>query len=90
MDFGAYLRKLREKADYTIRDVVEMCGNGLDKTTISRIERNERRMSLAAAFYFSELYDVDIKTLAKKALGESAKVKKMKPVKRKRGRKKAS
>jgi transcriptional regulator with XRE-family HTH domain len=81
MSFGPYLRKLREKADYTIRDVVEMCDGGLDKTTISRIERDERKMSLLAAYIFSEIYDMDIKALAKKALGD-VKVKKLKGAKK--------
>ena len=88
MDFGKYIRNQRLKNGYTIRDIVEMSGDSLDKTTISRIERNERKVSFKAAYVFSELYDIDLKTLAKKSLGEETKVRKVKPTPRKRGRKK--
>ncbi len=89
MDFGAYVRKLRETAGLTIRDVVAMTGEEIDKTTVSRIERNERKISLKAAYYFSKIYGVDLEELAKKSLGEKARIKKIKVEKRKRGRKKA-
>jgi transcriptional regulator with XRE-family HTH domain len=89
MDFGKYIRNQRSNKGYTIHDVVEMTGGTLDKTTISRIERNERKASLKAAFFFSELYDIDMKTLARKSLGEEAKIVKLKPSRkgpRKKGR----
>jgi transcriptional regulator with XRE-family HTH domain len=88
MDFGKYIRNQRLKHAFTIRDIVEMSGDSLDKTTISRIERNERKVSLKAAYVFSELYDIDLKAMAKKALGEEVKVRKVRPEPRKRGRKK--
>jgi transcriptional regulator with XRE-family HTH domain len=90
MDFGKYIRNQRLKQGLTIRDIVEMSGDSLDKTTISRIERNERKLSLKAAYVFSELYDIDLKTMAKKAVGEDVKIKKTRPEPRKRGRKKGS
>ena len=88
MDFGKYIRNQRLKNGYTIRDIVDMSAGVMDKTTISRIERNERKVSLKAAYFFSELYDIDMKTLAKKSLGEEAKVRKLKTVKQRtrRGR----
>ncbi len=74
----------------TIRDVVAMTGEEIDKTTISRIERDERKISLKAAFYFSKIYELPMEEIAKKALGPKAKIKKIKIVKKKRGRKKGS
>ncbi len=90
MDIGAYLRKKRLEADLTIYDVVAMTGNEIDKTTISRVERNERKASFKAAFYFSEIYGIPLEELAKKTLGKKARIKKVKIVKKKRGRKKGS
>lgn len=88
MDFGKFIRTQRLKAGYTIRDIVEMSGDEMDKTTVSRIERNERKMSLKAAFIFSEIFDIDMKALAKKSFGEEVKVKKLNPNRKKvrRGR----
>ncbi len=82
MKIGAYLKGLREKAGLTIRDVVAMTGEG--------IERDERGLSLKAAYYLSEIYGVDIQEIAVKMLGSKARIKKIKIVKKKRGRKKGS
>jgi transcriptional regulator with XRE-family HTH domain len=90
MAIGAYLKGMRKKAGLTIRDVVEMTGEEIDKTTISRIERDERGLSLKAAFYFSEIYGANLDELAKKMLGNKAKVHKIKIVKKKPGRKKGA
>ncbi|HOO57556.1 MAG TPA: helix-turn-helix transcriptional regulator [bacterium] len=90
MDLGAFLKKQRLKAGLTIRDVVAMTGDELDKTTVSRIERSERKLSFKAAFYFSKIYDIPMEELAKKALGAKARIKKIKITKKKRGRKKGS
>ncbi|MFA6449651.1 MAG: helix-turn-helix transcriptional regulator [bacterium] len=83
MAIGSYLKGLRKKAGLTIRDVVEMSGDEIDKTTISRIERDERGLSLKAAFFFSEIYEVSIEELAKKMLGAKARVRKLKAPKKK-------
>jgi transcriptional regulator with XRE-family HTH domain len=90
MAIGSYLKGLRKKAGYTIRDVVEMTCDEIDKTTISRIERDERGLSFKAAFYFSEIYGIDLNEMAKKMLGSKARVKKIKIVKKTPGRKKGS
>ncbi len=90
MKIGSYLKGLREKAGLTIRDVVAMTGEEIDKTTVSRIERDERGLSLKAAYYLSEIYGVDIQEIATKMLGSKARIKKIKIVKKKRGRKKGS
>jgi len=84
---GQFLREMRAKKDLTIRDVVMLTGNEIDKTTISRIERGERKPSLKAAFYFSRIYGVSLEEIARKELGNKAKIKKVKIVKKKRGRK---
>mgnify|MGYP006285179777 CR=1 FL=1 len=90
MTAGEFLKKQRLKNEYTIRDVVLMTGNEIDKTTISRIERGERKISLKAAFYFSQIYDVSMDEIARKVLGKKARIKKVKIEKKKRGRKKGS
>jgi len=90
MNAGAYLKDLRKKKGLTIREVVLMTGSEIDKTTISRIERSERKISLKAAFYFSQIYDVPMEEVAKKEMGAKAKIKQVKVVKKKRGRKKGA
>jgi transcriptional regulator with XRE-family HTH domain len=90
MTAGEFLKKQRLSKGMTIRDVVEMACEEIDKTTISRIERNERKLSLKAAYYFSQIYGLSLDDIAKKELGPAAKVKKIKIVPRKRGRKKGS
>ncbi len=69
MDFGTYLRKEREKAGLSLRQVVLMTNNETDKTTLSRIEMNERGISLKLAYLLSKVYGVDFETLTKKAIG---------------------
>lgn len=88
MDLGSHLKKLRLKSGLTIREVVAMTGEELDKTTVSRIERNERKLSFKAAYYFSEIYGVPMNELAKMDLGAKSRIHKVKIVKKKRGRKK--
>jgi len=90
MTAGEFLKKQRLKHDLTIRDVVLMTGSEIDKTTISRIERGERKISLKAAFYFSQIYGITMDEIAKRVLGSKARIKKVKIVKKKRGRKKGS
>lgn len=86
----SYLKKLRLEKGLTISEVVLMTGEEIDKTTVSRIERGERKISLKAAYYFSQIYGVSLDDLAKKELGSKAKIHKVKIVKQKRGRKKGS
>ncbi|HOX28782.1 MAG TPA: helix-turn-helix transcriptional regulator [bacterium] len=90
MDLGNFLKKNREKAGLTIRDVVAMSGDEMDKTTVSRIERGERKLSLKAAFFFAQIYGIPLDELAKKALGAKARIHKVKIEKKKRGRKKGA
>ena len=49
MSVGTELRKLRLQQGRSIREVAKASGDMLDKTTISRIERDERGLSLKAA-----------------------------------------
>jgi transcriptional regulator with XRE-family HTH domain len=88
MEMGNYLKKLRQKSGLTIREVVAMTGDELDKTTVSRIERDERKLSLKAAYYLSEIYGMPLSELARQILGGKARIRKVKIVKMKRGRKK--
>lgn len=90
MEVGSCLKKARIKSGLTIREVVAMTGDELDKTTVSRIERDERKLSFKAAYYFSEIYGVPMNELARMALGSKARIRKVKIAKKKRGRKKGS
>ena len=58
------MRKLRLQQGLSIRDVVSASEDMLDKTTLSRIERDERGLSLKAAYCLSRIYNVDMETLA--------------------------
>ena len=64
MDSGTYLRKLRLKHKLSLDDVVELSCNQIDKTTLSRVERNERGVSLRNAFFLSKIYSEDFKIFA--------------------------
>jgi len=85
---GKFLRELRKKKDLTINEVVLMTGKEIDKTTVSRTERGERKPSLKAAYYYSQIYGVSLDEIARKELGAKARVRKTVPPKKKRGRKK--
>lgn len=58
MSIGTYLRRLRKQKGYSIRQVVIKSDGMLDKTTVSRIERGERGVSVRALYAFSRIYDV--------------------------------
>ena len=78
MKAGAFLKKARLDKGLTMRDVASLSGDKIDKTVISRIESSERGVTLKAAFFFSEIYEIDIKEIAKIHLGKTAKIKKIK------------
>jgi len=85
---GKNLKSLRIKKGLTMNEVVLMTGSEIDKTTISRIERGERGLSLKAGYYFSQIYGVGMEEIARMELGSKVKIRKVKVVKKKRGRKK--
>jgi transcriptional regulator with XRE-family HTH domain len=60
---GKEIKKLRKQRGLTIREVVKASEGNLDKTTISRIERDERGLSFKAAYCFSKIYDIRMETL---------------------------
>jgi len=68
MSLGRYLKKLRKQNGFTINQVVEQSGGLLDKTTVSRIERDERGISLRAAYAFSMIYNVNLKDMCEYVL----------------------
>ncbi|MEW5947592.1 MAG: helix-turn-helix transcriptional regulator [bacterium] len=68
MDAGSILRKLRLKNGLTLQEVVDMARGQIDKTTLSRVERNERGVSLKTAFLLSQVYGEDFETLARRIL----------------------
>ncbi|MFA6566689.1 MAG: helix-turn-helix transcriptional regulator [Victivallales bacterium] len=74
MTTGEYLKDIRMRSGFSIRDVVERSNSYLDKTTISRIERNERGISFRAAFIFSRIYQVDMIVIAEKTFEDETKL----------------
>lgn len=90
MTVGEFLKRQRLAKNLTMSDVSLMTGGDVDKATISRVENGDRKISFKAAFYLSEIYGLDMKEIAKLDLGKDAKVKKIKIVKKTRGRKKGS
>ncbi|MFA6451320.1 MAG: helix-turn-helix transcriptional regulator [bacterium] len=77
MTVGTYLRKIRQENGYSLQDVVDMIDGQIDKTTISRMENDERKPSLLMALLFSQLYDIEIKDIAIRTFGK-IKIKKLK------------
>ncbi len=90
MTAGELLRKQRLQKNLTMQDISLMTGGNVDKATISRLENGDRKVSFKAAFYLSEIYGLDMKEIAKLEMGKEAKIRKVKIVKKKRGRKKGS
>lgn len=70
MSVGDYLRELRSQSGLSLRQVVLMSGEMLDKTTVSRIEKNTRVPSLRAAYAFSRIYRVKMENIAELALNK--------------------
>lgn len=68
MSLGKYLKKIRKQSGLTIKQIVHMSEGILDKTTISRIERDERGLSLKAAYILSKIYKIDIYELCELAM----------------------
>lgn len=70
MELGEYLKKLREQKGLTINQVVMKCRNEIDKTTVSRLEAGQRKLSLKAAYYLSRLYGIELDKMAEMAIGK--------------------
>ena len=68
MSVGDYLRELRSQSGLSLRQVVMMSDEMLDKTTVSRVEKNSRTPSLRAAYAFSQIYRVKMENIAEMAL----------------------
>jgi transcriptional regulator with XRE-family HTH domain len=60
---GAQIKKLRKQRGFTLSDVVRASNGLLDKTTVSRIERDERGLSLKAAYAYSRVFNIGMETL---------------------------
>ena len=69
MSLGSYLKILRQQNGLTIKQVVDMSQEILDKTTVSRIERDERGVSLKAAYAFAKIYNVSLDEICEYVLG---------------------
>lgn len=70
MSVGDYIRELRSQSGLSLRQVVLMSDEMLDKTTVSRIEKNARVPSLRAAYAFSRIYRVKMENIAELALNK--------------------
>ena len=68
MSAGDFLKELRSQSGLSLRQVVLMSNEMLDKTTVSRIEKNARTPSLRAAYAFSQIYRVKMENIAELAL----------------------
>lgn len=68
-DVGIMLMNLRKQKDLTMRDVMDRSHGILDKTTISRVEKNQRNLTLRAAYAFSRIYQVPMDVLAETCIG---------------------
>ncbi len=71
MTIGQYLKQIRTQRGLTIRDVADKSGGHLDKTTISRIERDERGISLKAAYALSRIYSIGMDELVEVMIGKA-------------------
>ena len=68
MKVGTYLKEMRGQSGLSLRQVVMMSAGMLDKTTVSRVEKNERVPSLRAAYAFSRIYRIRMENIAELAL----------------------
>jgi transcriptional regulator with XRE-family HTH domain len=76
---GTYLRSVREKLGLVVEDVVAQSNGQLSKSMMSRVETNERKLSLKYAYLLSEIYGIDLKELCVKDMrNQGVKIKKLK------------
>lgn len=69
MEIGEYLKYLRKQKGLTITQVVVKSNHEIDKTTISRVEAGNRKLSLKNAYHLSRVYDIDLEGMAEMAIG---------------------
>lgn len=74
MSVGSHLRSIRESRGLTIKQVVNMSGDLLDKTTISRIERDERGLSIKAVYALASVYNIELKDVCELYIGKKLKI----------------
>ena len=65
---GDYLKSLRNQKRMSMSHVSELSYDLLDKTAISRIEKNVRNVSLRSAYAFAKIYQVSMEDIAEMAL----------------------
>lgn len=70
MKLGEFLRNMRKQNGYSLREVVLKSKGMLDKTTVSRIEKDARMPSLRAVYALSKIYRVKMEAIAEMALGK--------------------
>ncbi|MBI4645493.1 MAG: helix-turn-helix transcriptional regulator [Bacteroidia bacterium] len=66
--FGSYIRKLREDNKMPLRKLAAYLD--IDQSTLSKIERNERRPTKEIIPILSKVFKIDIKDLKVKYLSE--------------------
>ncbi|MEW6203358.1 MAG: helix-turn-helix transcriptional regulator [bacterium] len=70
MTLGEYLKALRHKHGFSIKQVVIKSKGVLDKASISRIEHGQRKISLNVAYVLSKIYEVNFMELVNKIVDE--------------------
>ena len=66
---GEYLKNLRIQKDLTVKEVIRRSKGALDKSVISRVEKNKRGISLRSAYYMAKIYQVPLEEIAEAMLG---------------------
>ena len=61
-NFGQYLRKVREKRKFSLRDVAKQCN--VDYGCLSRLERGKNKPSFVAAVQLSVVYKITLDEMA--------------------------
>jgi len=67
-DIGSYLKSIRVKQGLVVQDVIEQSCGIIDKSMLSRVESNERKLSLQYAYLLSEIYGIDFTELCMKEM----------------------
>lgn len=77
MTAGAFLKKMRKQHGYSIMAVVQKSNGMLDKTSLSRIERDERGVNLKVAYALSRIYNIPMENLSERIIHGKIEVDKM-------------
>lgn len=65
---------MRKQHGFSMKEVVYKSNGYLDKTSLSRIERNERGISLKVAYALSKIYNISMEQLVEIILNEKIEI----------------